>query len=507
MSLTCCCSSFFRIRPILLSTLIIAATAQTACAQSKPAGQDAGKAGEPRVGISTERVVVVTADGKTADDTMVTLNPCKGETPGDVLGVSEQLETPRRVAAFIAKLRDPDPKTRACAARHLGYLGADAREALPHIIKRMREDEHDGVGVNLSEALWAIGPDTRATVEEWLESISAKDAEVRFYSAFALGYYRPHPARQRAVIDALAKATRDEDGGVRWMAVRGLMRLGRAAGAAGDAGEAIPALLLILRDEKNALRHLAALALGNFGPAAEDAAPELLRVFYAAQDFNLYTSARIGLGNIGPAIVPLLEKDLQTDKTLRVLDVLEQLAPHGAPLVIKALGMKDAKVRQQASDIIWKFGPAAAPAVPLLVKELKEGNKDSKDKAVVALNHLGPVAKAAAPALMAALGVEDDFVKCYAAKALGEVGAADAVPQLRRLMSLPMVGEKDTPQRCAAEALMKMGPETKALVPPEMVKRVEEFYRMIEGSGRGYEVDETKPKPKEKKKEAPPPGL
>jgi hypothetical protein len=162
--------------------------------------------------------------------------------------------------------------------------------------------------------------------------------------------------------------------------------------------------------------------------------------------------------------------------------------------------MKTNELRGKAIDIIGGFGPAAAPAVPLLVKALKDDDKNLRQKAVTALSQLGPVAKAAVPALMTALGDTDDFVKCYAAKAVGAVGpeGAPAVPELQRLMSLPIEGEADMPQRCAAEALMKMGPETKALVPAEMVRRVEEFNSMIRGLGTEYDTDPTKPKPKEK---------
>jgi hypothetical protein len=47
---------------------------------------------------------------------------------------------------------------------------------------------------------------------------------------------------------------------------------------------------------------------------------------------------------------------------------------------------------------------------------------------------------------------------------------------------------------------MKMGPETKALVPAEMVQRVKEFNAEIQRIG-DYEYDPTRPKPKEKKEE------
>lgn len=182
--------------------------------------------------------------------------PCKGETPGNVLGVSEQADTKTRVRGFIGKLRDSNPKTRACAIRQLGYLGNDATSALPYVLTLFREDPNDGVRTNATGALWEIGPDSTITVEEHLELIDNQDVYVRLYAAFVLGYFKPVSSQEKAVIQALTHAVRDQDNTVRWVALKGLARLGPLAGAA------VPVLLELLDDKDPAIRSAAVTTLG-----------------------------------------------------------------------------------------------------------------------------------------------------------------------------------------------------------------------------------------------------
>ena len=307
-------------RLLLLATFASPLLVEAGCTQQKPVDQRVVTVvtTDNSVDAAAGPQVTLILPGENPDIT-ISLNPCKGETPGNVLGVSEQVEPPQRVTAFISKLSDPDPKVRACAARQLGYLGAAAKQALPHLIRLAREDEHKGVRWNASDALWEIGPETSSTIDERLAALKAQDAAVRLYAAFALGYYRPHPAREKEVVSALAAATKDQDAVVRWMAVRGLMRMGPSARSA------MPTLVSILLDRKSPLRPFAAGALGNIGPSASAAAPAMLNVVYTTEDDTLYIWTAIALGKIGPSVLPLLAKDLKTNKTLRILGVLENI--------------------------------------------------------------------------------------------------------------------------------------------------------------------------------------
>jgi HEAT repeat protein len=71
----------------------------------------------------------------------------------------------------------------------------------------------------------------------------------------------------------------------------------------GDAAEAVPALIEVLKDKAADMRHDAALGLGSFGELARDAIPAL----QAAQndkDARVRRAAGIALSRIDPSIAP-----------------------------------------------------------------------------------------------------------------------------------------------------------------------------------------------------------
>ena len=463
--------------------------------------------GTPRTGVGTLVNVEVVAPPPTEADRQLTINlyPCKGEEPGNVMGISEQWKVPERVAAFVKKLQEPDPKTRACAARQLGYLGPEAKDAVPHLIKLAHEEKNSGVWNHAEEALWAIGPgrpqptlkESKSSLAELVELSKAPDVYVRTYATFTLGYYKPI-ADQKVIVQALASAAKDQDGLVRWIALRGLARLGPIA------QDAVPVLIETLKDEDKAMRSQATIVLARIGPNALEAVPALLYQLHHDKDYSLYYYAAIALGRIGPAILPLLEPEIKTDP-FRVLDVLEHMGPGGASLVIEALRSPDEKVKKKAIKIVGWLGSPAAPAVPLLTDALKDQNKDISIAAANSLGHLGPLARPAVPALTAALKQKDWLTQCTAATALGEIGPAakSAVPDLVRMMNSPEPDGNHVLRDCAAEGLMKMSSETRALVPADVIKSIEDGNARRWALSPLFEVDETRPKPKPKPKETP----
>lgn len=446
---------------------------------------------------NSRRTVVKVVPGVVSGDLQknrkmtIALYPCQGEEPGNVLGINEQWKVSDRVAALVKKLREPDPKTRACAARLLREIAPDAKVAVPELIRLTRDEPNQGVKGNVRDTLWAIGPGLELNVSEFLELIKDQDVYVRLYASFALGYTRPHISNEKVVIQALMSAAKDQDDTVRVMSVRGLGRVGPMA------KDAVPVLIPILQGKDKQLRNEATVTVGNIGAGAAAAAPALLEQVYNPDDLDSEITAAITLGRIGPAILPLLETEIKTHPH-HILRILWYFIPEGAPVVIEAMRMQNKGVRKKAIEMISSFGPAAEPAVPLLADALKDPDKTIRVFAVYALERLGPLARTAVPALTSALNDKDSQIRCSAALSLGVIGqpAKSAVPDLLRLMKLPIRKGRDIPQLCAAGALMKMSPETKSLVPANMIKRVVKRDPMFAVFGS----DETQPKPQQKKK-------
>lgn len=94
-----------------------------------------------------------------------------------------------------------------------------------------------------------------------------------------------------------------------------------------------------------------------------------------------------------------------------------------------------------------------ARLIPALVRRMKESDDLSRHAAAVLLGKIGPGAKSAVPDLIQALPGRDKTLGKYAAKALGDIGAAEAVPELITAL------QDDEIAGVAAASLEKLGAE------------------------------------------------
>lgn len=168
----------------------------------------------------------------------------------------------KAVSALIKVLNDEDECVRDAAAEALGKIGAAAKEAIPALIEALKEkSESPGAMI----ALKGIG---EVAIPALIEALKHKNQTVRRNAAQTLGRIGPEA---KEAIPALVIALRDKSNNedVRRDAACSLGNIGP------ETTDVVPALISALNDQSSSVRCDAAWALGKIGPAAKEAIPAL----------------------------------------------------------------------------------------------------------------------------------------------------------------------------------------------------------------------------------------
>ena len=202
--------------------------------------------------------------------------------------------------------------------------------------------------------------------------------------------------------------------------------------------EAIPPLITALSAEDVSKRGGAAMALGDMGPAAREAAPALIA----------------NLGNPDPEV----------QRT--VGDALAQIGPETVKPVAEALGSAEARTRQGAALALGGLGKAAKEAGPRLADVTeKETDASARIAELGALSRVGVEAGRSVPLLVDALKSGDDALRHAAVNGLALVRPAQ--PAVQALQALLSDNDAALRQR-AAHTLSRLGsqaaPATAALI-------------------------------------------
>jgi len=366
----------------------------------------------------------------------------------------------KAVPVLTKTLASKDENIRVQGAQALQSIGAEAKSAIPDLVRAFKSDPEENVR---SSAIFALGGIGKDAVPALIAALQDPDPIIRRGATSAL---KGIGKDAKDAIPALVLVLKtDKDASVRSSAASALGRIEK------DAKEAVPALVLVLKTDKDSsVRSSAAYALGSIGPEARNAVPDLVAVL-KDKDKPVILIAITALGGIGKEAVPALVAALQdSDSTIRyeaanALRLVGKDAKEAVPALVLALKTdKDASVRSSAASALGSIGPEARNAVPDLMAALSEPNERLSDAAVDALVQIG---KDAVPALIATLSSENRRTRIYAAITLGEIGsdAKAANSTLLKLFRSKDEGIRST----AALALAKIGPESaivaKALSP------------------------------------------
>lgn len=292
----------------------------------------------------------------------------------------------------------------------------------------------------------------------------------------------------------------DLDSKVRREAVKAIAHFG---------SQAVPILTKALKDPSWEVRTTTVDALRNLGPAARDAAPDLVKALSSRSDdpSYLWLWTVSALAAIGPAAMPALIEglsDFRSDVRNGVIKAMVEIGipPREAiPPLIEALEDSNRIVRANAAFALGKIGPSAKQAIPTLTKLLTDPDADVRaaaSKAVGAIDPkatvaIGPLVRrlrgdwremknaaeslskmgeAAVPPLIEALHDRELKVRIAAAHILGEIGPAakDAVPSLTAaLKDRSGIPGGASMVDVAAEALGKIGPAAADAAPALLV--------------------------------------
>jgi HEAT repeat protein len=187
------------------------------------------------------------------------------------------------------------------------------------------------------------------TEGQWIEQLSDKDINARWYATHALGEMGQGSA---AAVEALSKILENPQeneyirGGAAWA-------IGRMPEAAVPA---VPLLARLFVSQHISVRRNSALALGNIGPAAKSAVPALLKAL-DDQDPTVRVNAAVALWKIDrrpeavPKLVEMLRKDTEPGafEAAVALGDLDANAETVSQALTEAKKSSDADVRRAAA--------------------------------------------------------------------------------------------------------------------------------------------------------------
>ena len=331
----------------------------------------------------------------------------------DALAASGTAAVPQLAQA----LESDSAPTRAAAAYALNKIGPGAAAATPTLLNALKDND-EIVRALATNTLAQVGLDQNVLINILTAAIQSESGLVKDVAAEAL------VKTGGDAIPALGKVLKNKsaDRLARRTAATLIGDIGQTSELGGAALQSvIPILAETLSDGDSDVRKAAAGALGDFGPLADVAIPELSRVLLGKNSGVSQTAAR-SLMKIGRQSVPGLTAALNSDDPL---------------------------TRLYAADAIWTLTKDSSLILPTLVSVLSEGDVETRELAALGLTYLGRQALPALPAVRNLLGAQNSRTLNVTRLALmilnnknepaGSLGLLSAEPQT--LNSLPAVVE------------------------------------------------------------------
>jgi uncharacterized protein (TIGR02996 family) len=256
--------------------------------------------------------------------------------------------------ALAERLGSPDPHTRGAVVEAIGKVGS-AADVVPHLRRALR-DRHSLVRSSALRACARMGAAALPLLPGLLELVRTEEDYSMGGSLrkvlVALAGHSPD------VVAGLREALHDPEAGACCRACLALAETGA------NAAPAVPDLVELLDHPAEGVRRTATYALGRCGAAAVRALPRLRD--WARRTNPLQQSAIDALGELGP------------------------LASEAVPDLLRGLAAAEPWVRARAVQALGKMGAAARSAVPHLRPLLEDPDESVRKAAEQALAATAP---------------------------------------------------------------------------------------------------------------------
>jgi HEAT repeat protein len=264
------------------------------------------------------------------------------------------------VIKLVKQLRDKDEFVRLKAAKALGKLGADAKDALPALTDALKDEDAD---------VRAVAKQAVATISDALDTTKKKDSLAKLERHLNASKDADEAVRMKAA-GGLAKCLSDTDEIIRLKAAQGLAEMGL------DAKGTLPDLATASKDTDEAVRKMAKRAIEKINAAIDAQKAEQLSA------------------TVAPLVTALKDKDVK-----KRLGAAEKLGSMGADakeareLLVEMMLDSNAAIRVGAADALEKIDSKLHGYVVTIIIG------QDKDHAITGIKSLGTDGKAALPAL------------------------------------------------------------------------------------------------------------
>jgi HEAT repeat protein len=155
-------------------------------------------------------------------------------------------------------LQDAQPSVRGAAAGALAGMGKDAQDAIPALLRTLRQETRFEVQQQLFQALTLIGS---RDLPGFLKAVREVDREGRWATPYRLGQFGPNP--EDAVKPLIQMVLKDPDPGKRMAAAIALGKLGLLS------DQSVPALTRAMDDPSPQVKAAASVSLARLAPGHE----------------------------------------------------------------------------------------------------------------------------------------------------------------------------------------------------------------------------------------------